>query len=61
MVSISILGFEKFASQVWKVDRCHEISEKNKGATASRAWPRAETINGLKKVIQIVYIPGLKI
>ena len=29
MVSVSVLGFEKFASQVWKIGTCHEICEKN--------------------------------
>ena len=28
MVSVSVLGFEKFASQVWKIGTCHEICEK---------------------------------
>ena len=28
MVSVSVLGFEKFASQVWKIGTCHEICDK---------------------------------
>ena len=28
MVSVSVMGFEKFAAQVWKVGTCHEICEK---------------------------------
>ena len=28
MVSVSVLGFENFASQVWKIGTCHEICEK---------------------------------
>ena len=61
MVSVSVMGFEKFAAQVWKVGTCHEICEKkNIGATACRAWARAETFNGLQKVLEIVYIPDSK-
>ena len=60
MVSVSVMGFEKFAAQVWKVGTCHEICEKkNIGATACRAWARAETFNGLQKVLQILCVPGL--
>ena len=29
MVSVSVMGFEKFASQFWKFGTCHEICEKN--------------------------------
>ena len=28
MVSVSVLGFEKIASQVWKIGTCHEICDK---------------------------------
>ena len=28
MVSVSVMGFKKFASQVWKIGTCHEICEK---------------------------------
>ena len=28
MVSVSVLGFENFASQIWKIDICHQICEK---------------------------------
>ena len=31
----------------------------NIGATACRAWARAETFNGLQKVLQILCVPGL--
>ena len=30
MVSVSVLGFEKFASQVRKIGTCHEICEKKR-------------------------------
>ena len=30
MVSVSVMGFEKFAAQVRKVGTCHEICEKKK-------------------------------
>ena len=33
---------------------------KNIGATACRAWARAETFNGLQKVLENVYIPDSK-
>ena len=33
--------------------------KKNIGATACRAWARAETFNGLQKVLQILCVPGL--
>ena len=33
---------------------------KNIGATACRAWARAETFNGLQKVLENVYIPDTK-
>ena len=32
----------------------------NIGATACRAWARAETFNGLQKVLENVYIPDSK-
>ena len=32
----------------------------NIGATAGCTWPRAETFNGLKKVLQKRYFPGPK-
>ena len=68
------MGLEKFAAQVWKVGTCHEICEKkrhhkgislrscpkNIGATACRAWARAETFNGQQKVLENVYIPDSK-
>ena len=38
-------------------DTLVHVHRKNVGATAFRAWPRAETFNGLKKVQQILYIP----
>ena len=33
-------------------------AKKNIAATACRAWARAETINGLQKVLQILCVPG---
>ena len=74
MVSVSVLGFIKFASQIWKKwHMSRNLRQKNValwafrkarapkiGATACRAWPRAETFNGLQKVLQIVYVPGSK-
>ena len=35
------------------------LRKKNIGATACRAWARAETFNGLQKVLQILCVPGL--
>ena len=32
--------------------------KKNIGVTACRAWARAETFNGLQKVLQILCVPG---
>ena len=58
MVSISFLGFEKFASQSEKLAHVTKSAKKNIGATACRAWARAETFNGLQEVLQILCVPG---
>ena len=57
MVSVSVLGFEKFASQVWKIGTSRNLRKKS-SATACRAWARAESFNGLQKVLQIFCVPG---
>ena len=36
------------------------LKKKNIGTTACRAWARAETFNGLQKVLEKVYIPDSK-
>ena len=45
-------------SQIKQIKR--EAKERNIGATACCAWPRAETCNGWQKVLKIVYIPDSK-
>ena len=41
-----------------KDDNEEKLKQKNIGATACRAWARAETFNGLQKVLQILFVPG---
>ena len=41
-----------------KLAHVTKSAKKNIGATACRAWARAETINGLQKVLQILCVPG---
>ena len=42
-----------------KLAHVTKSAKKNIGATACRAWARAETFNGLQKVLQILCVPGL--
>ena len=43
-----------------KLAHVTKSAKKNIGATACRAWARAETFNGLQKVLENVYIPDSK-
>ena len=43
-----------------KLAHVTKTAKKNIGATACRAWARAETFNGLQKVLENVYIPDFK-
>ena len=43
-----------------KLAHVTKSAKKNIGATACRAWARAETFNGLQKVLENVYIPNSK-
>ena len=43
-----------------KLAHVTKSAKKNIGATACRAWARAETFNGLQKVLEKVYIPDSK-
>ena len=58
MVSVSVLGFEKFASQFWKIGTCHEMCEKNIAATPCRVWAQTETFNELQNVLKFLCAPG---
>ena len=41
-----------------KLAHVTKSAKKNIGATACRAWARAETFNGLQKVLQIRCVPA---
>ena len=57
-MSVSVLGFEKLASQVGKIGTSHEICEKNIGSTLCRTWARTGIFNRLQKVLKILCVPG---
>ena len=44
--------------KIEKLAHVTKSAKKNMGATACRAWARAETFNGLQKVLQILFVPG---
>ena len=54
------IGLEKNSRNFYKCRGMSRFGEKKDiGATACRAWARAETFNGLQKVLQILCVPGL--
>ena len=59
MVSISILGFEKVASQVRKVGTCHKICEKNVTVWASRKARAPKTPPEIPVMVRFLPACGL--